>query len=310
MATVFQAEVHAILMATADLGKMARTWKEVTIYVDSQAALKALAKPLVKSGLIKECVEALNTLGKQMTVTLRWVKAHVGTRGNEIADKLAKEGSAQPWMGPEPCLPVGRHEMAKIIKEKTNNIWQTRWNNNPQCQQSKMMLGKISWRESKLLIKLNREECGEMLRFLTGHNFLNRHQSLVDGTTSPLCRLCEEDEETSYHLTAECPVLQTQRKEVFGSEFLVFDKECSMERRLQDFSPMVSSSLQTAFGDMTSLIEWVRRISLHPAFNKEEEGTQGGGNYSSPSLNYPLDEDGPQCPDTGHTMSVIRRQRF
>jgi hypothetical protein len=49
---------------------------------------------------------------------------------------------------------------------------------------------------------------------------MNRHQALVDKTTDPLCRLCLEDEETSFHIIAECPALAATRRELLGTPFL------------------------------------------------------------------------------------------
>ena len=36
---------------------------------------------------------ALNTLGESNEITLRWIPAHCGYEGNELADQLAKRGS-------------------------------------------------------------------------------------------------------------------------------------------------------------------------------------------------------------------------
>ena len=49
---------------------------------------------------------ALDDLAQCGPVRLCWVKAHVGTQGNEEADRLAKLASEQLVMGPEPMLPV------------------------------------------------------------------------------------------------------------------------------------------------------------------------------------------------------------
>jgi len=39
-------------------------------------------------------------------VELLWVPGHSGVRGNEITDGLAREGSVQQFVGPEPTVGV------------------------------------------------------------------------------------------------------------------------------------------------------------------------------------------------------------
>jgi hypothetical protein len=41
---------------------------------------------------------------------------HSGIRGNEIADELAREGSAHQFVGPEPALGVSRQSIRKKIQ--------------------------------------------------------------------------------------------------------------------------------------------------------------------------------------------------
>ena len=49
-------------------------------------------------------------------VGLYWVPGQAGVRGNEIADKLARGGSVQRFVGPEPFLGVSRHNIRRKIK--------------------------------------------------------------------------------------------------------------------------------------------------------------------------------------------------
>jgi hypothetical protein len=62
-----------------------------------------------------------------------------------------------------------------------------------------------------------------IIRFLTGHTFMNRHEVLIQrgkddlGSNDALCRLCEEEMETPEHLLTECPVLNNDRQELFNS---------------------------------------------------------------------------------------------
>jgi ribonuclease HI len=96
-ATVFQAEVYAILACVHEIGTQDRPEKYVSICSDIQAALKALQAAKTTSPLVRQCQEALNDISTRHTVGLYWVPGHAGVRGNEIADRLARHGSAQ-WL--------------------------------------------------------------------------------------------------------------------------------------------------------------------------------------------------------------------
>ena len=63
----------------------------ITFFSDSQASLVALNKLTVKSDTVEKCLNALNALGKNNAVHLRWVKAHLVICDNEVADFLANK---------------------------------------------------------------------------------------------------------------------------------------------------------------------------------------------------------------------------
>ena len=63
---------------------------------------------------------------------------------------------------------------------------------------------------------MDRTKLGRIVQFLTGHNKLKRHKNIQDGVTDHhSCTLCHEDEESSFHVIAECPATQFFRTEVF-----------------------------------------------------------------------------------------------
>ena len=85
----------------------------MSICYDSLAALKALKAVKTTSPLVYKCQRALNGISIRHVVGLFWVPGHAGIRGNEIADELARGGSALRFHGPEPALGVSRRDLQK-----------------------------------------------------------------------------------------------------------------------------------------------------------------------------------------------------
>ena len=66
---------------------------EVTIFSDSQVALKALKSVTIKSQLVNETVDCINILGANVkSLTLCWVRGHADHIGNKRADREARKG--------------------------------------------------------------------------------------------------------------------------------------------------------------------------------------------------------------------------
>ena len=60
-------------------------------------------------------------------------------------------------------------------------------------------------------MKLSRTRLGLMTQLFTGHNFMMRHQNIIDSYVDPTCRLCEEDEESVAHIVGNCTALSVKR---------------------------------------------------------------------------------------------------
>ena len=105
-AIVFQAEICGILACAYEIHMYGSTDKYVNICSDSQATLKAL-QAARRSPLVQQYQKALEDISTQHTVVLNWV------RGNELADKLARDGSVQKFVGPGPSLRVSRQSIRR-----------------------------------------------------------------------------------------------------------------------------------------------------------------------------------------------------
>ena len=120
-ATVFQAEVYAILDCVHENETQDRPETYVGICSDSQAALKALQAAKTTPPLVRQCQKALN-ISTQHAVGLYWVPGHARVRGNEIANKTAGDSSIEWFVGPEPFLGVSRQNIRRNAGWK-NSIW-------------------------------------------------------------------------------------------------------------------------------------------------------------------------------------------
>jgi len=69
----------------------------------------------------------LNDISIRHTVGLHWVPGHAGIRGSEIPDKLARSGSTQKFIGPEPSLGVSRKNSNNNIKQWVDNQHLAMW---------------------------------------------------------------------------------------------------------------------------------------------------------------------------------------
>ncbi|XP_036148077.1 uncharacterized protein LOC118647380 [Monomorium pharaonis] len=92
-ATVFQAEVLAIMRCAQNLSESDRMGRRIWICSDSQAALKALEGPRINSRLVWDYKCVLDELAEKNDVGLVWVPGHARIKGNKMADLLAKEAA-------------------------------------------------------------------------------------------------------------------------------------------------------------------------------------------------------------------------
>ena len=90
----YEVEAVGVLLATWITRNMPETiGKIVSLYIDNQAIVMALASAKTTSGqyLISSVIMAVNELPCKLTV--RWISSHSEVRGNKAVDRLAKEAA-------------------------------------------------------------------------------------------------------------------------------------------------------------------------------------------------------------------------
>ena len=122
-ASIYTAEAEAILEALGIIEGM--EYEHYTIFSDSRSVLKTLESTNPRNTLIQSLKEKIHSIENEMNkkVTICWSPAHVGIRGNEKGDEMAKRASE---MTPtEIDLPFSDYIPA--VKRKILAKWQLRW---------------------------------------------------------------------------------------------------------------------------------------------------------------------------------------
>ncbi|KAF6216481.1 hypothetical protein GE061_000823 [Apolygus lucorum] len=115
-ASNFDGEIVAVQLAVREVE---RQRLERVIFVDSQAAILALGtlRPSVRSQVICDTLRSLQLVPEYGGVChLQWIPSHCGVRGNEKADRLAKEGARKAQPNPPRTLHTVRREIAAAVK--------------------------------------------------------------------------------------------------------------------------------------------------------------------------------------------------
>jgi ribonuclease HI len=223
--TVFQAELHAMKAAAIYLMDNADDEEDVHIMVDSQAAIKAVTKNRIYSRLVEHTKKALNTLGRKCRLTIHWIKAHQAWIFNEAADMAAKAGARSNRICPSPDTPLA--ELKRALKLSKLNDWTDQWHSQDGPRQSKYFFFTPNNKLSTQLLQLSKYKLSRLMRFLTGHCFLLRQNTIVKTGINPpplgidiSCRLCHLEEETAHHVITFCEALGDRRQRYLGLHVL------------------------------------------------------------------------------------------
>ncbi|KAJ4434744.1 hypothetical protein ANN_23313 [Periplaneta americana] len=147
--------------------------------------------PSSQTAEITKMLSQLISLNKR--IVFQWISSHCGIMENENADALAKKGSTTPY---RPVTKSTYYSVKRLIKStyldfnKQNLITQSqgkKWNSlhhNPQ-----------------LIPDLPRKSSVAAFRLATGHDCLAKHLHRIGIYQSPICPLCDSDQEMdSQHL--------------------------------------------------------------------------------------------------------------
>jgi len=178
----------------------------VTIYTDSQITLDSLRNGNIHTFLLEEIRKQLNEMTTaNWKIKLRWVKAHAGVRGNELADKLTKEAAANKNIM-DSYKRIPKRVVIKEFEDDGVKKWQTEWTNS-----TKGNITKDFFPDVKERLNMNINLTPNFTAMVTGHGKTNSYLNRFKIIKTPTCPSGNSDQNTD-HLICECNLLNKERQ--------------------------------------------------------------------------------------------------
>jgi ribonuclease HI len=234
-----QVEQTAIIKALETLGtiKLRSCRLTAKIYTDSRITLLSLKNPNSRKNLIEEIRKENAALKREnWEIVFKWVKAHAGNSGNDLADQLAKDAVNDNVT----CF--NKIPKSEIILQETNRSlakWQKQWNIATKGQATKVYFPDISERLTK---KINLTP--NLTAMLTAHGKTKAYLHRFKIIQSPECTRTKGDQ-TVDHLIYDCGKLERERDKLIAhisrEDNWPVQKSVLMNKYLQQFSQFTNS---------------------------------------------------------------------
>ena len=89
--------------------------------------------------------------------TIAWVKAHIGTEGNQAADEAARQGAENDDKTLQvENTPIPKSQAKHIIDEEIRAEWKKRWNNAPLYKHTKLFYSGPNKNKAAKILNLSR----------------------------------------------------------------------------------------------------------------------------------------------------------
>jgi ribonuclease HI len=195
-----QAEQLVILMALKYIENIQTTDRIAAIYTDGQITLDKLQNSNIHTYLIEEMRRKLREMKEtRWKITLCWVKAHSGIRGNELADTLSKKAVTSENITESYKSPKKRS--VERTRRGKRGKWQREWTRTIKGRTTKEFFPDVAER-LKMKISLSQN----LTTIVTWHSKTRAYLHQFKIIEEPTCP-CGKGDQTTDHLIFECELL-------------------------------------------------------------------------------------------------------
>ena len=219
--TNYKAEVLALSTAAHNLGEL--QGKNIVFLTDCLSTIEDLESGPTDTPS-KELLEKLLHLALRNNVVIQWIPAHIGLKGNDKADSLAKQGSRMQ----QEETPTTYREVKTMLKNEFRQDWRRKYDYIP---------------ERDDLHRLDRRSQTSIFRLRTGHCGLRKHMAKMGLADSAACP-CGATQQTVEHFLQMCPHLDQLREETWSTPTTVQDKLYGDEPSLHRTMHFITTSGQ------------------------------------------------------------------
>ncbi|GBM32826.1 hypothetical protein AVEN_216531-1 [Araneus ventricosus] len=215
--SVFQTELSALCQALK-WKKLNKPLQHCDIFTDSMSALKALQKHQPRNNLIEEIKAILDG-----SVSLHWVKAHIGIEGNESADKAAKEATTKTNVDLHLGLPI--RSLKTSLKRRILDYWQRTWEDRENTK------GRFTY---AIFPRVSTSRCSDnslITQAITNHGRFPSYFSRFN-IKDCTCRCGEDVSDDALHYILHCPLVTHLRSRIRPTHTLpqiISDKRMTQE---------------------------------------------------------------------------------
>ena len=202
--SIYTAEMEAIKHILQSIMNRTRYGNEFVIFSDSKSVLESIAIQETKNPIMINILDLLQQLkNRKIDIKFCWVPSHVGIRGNERADQLAKNGlnsNSEPSQFKIPFT-----DYIPKVKTYIKHLWQKRWDDKHNHDRVIKLHYIVPTITPFYINNLSRKDEVIIHRLRIGHTRLTQKYLIEDPLQRlPPCNFCYEEDLTVHHLLIEC----------------------------------------------------------------------------------------------------------